>query len=244
MPPTRQRGTVVCNEPHRREIKMQTKAQRRGREPDRQLWERRTTAYRAATGVVTNPVPGDERTYRSGAPGDRGAGPVRRAPGLPGRSLRRSDLSLHLAGGVLAPGGRTAPRPRPALPPDEPADAQRASGVGRELSSQSRRLDRTVADRHRGLARLRAGCLSGVAHLVRLDDLRLLALSELRGVSNSGRARRFARLGCPNSWSAPRTPTSTTSPCGRVTWRAPFRWASTAGHRSSISPVSPTSARC
>ena len=37
---------------------MQTKTQPRGREPDRRLWERRTTAYRAATGVVTNPVPG------------------------------------------------------------------------------------------------------------------------------------------------------------------------------------------
>ena len=42
---------------------MQTKAQRPGREPDRQLWERRTAAYRAAAGVVTKPVPGgDART--------------------------------------------------------------------------------------------------------------------------------------------------------------------------------------
>ncbi len=37
---------------------MQTKEQRPVRGPDRQLWERRTTAYRLATGVVTNPAPG------------------------------------------------------------------------------------------------------------------------------------------------------------------------------------------
>lgn len=37
---------------------MQTTARRLGREPDRQLWEARTTAYRAATGSGTNPAPG------------------------------------------------------------------------------------------------------------------------------------------------------------------------------------------
>ncbi len=37
---------------------MLSKAQRRSRELDRQLWESRTTAYRAATGVVTDLAPG------------------------------------------------------------------------------------------------------------------------------------------------------------------------------------------
>jgi hypothetical protein len=36
---------------------MQTTAPRDSRQPDRQLWEARTTAYRAATGVVTTRVP-------------------------------------------------------------------------------------------------------------------------------------------------------------------------------------------
>jgi hypothetical protein len=37
---------------------MQTKAPLLSREPDRQLWEGTTIAYRAATRVVTNPAPG------------------------------------------------------------------------------------------------------------------------------------------------------------------------------------------
>jgi hypothetical protein len=113
---------------------------------------------------------------------------VRGALHGPRRPLHRSGLSVHLARSVLAARGAAAPRHRPPVPPDESADAQRAQSAERAIPTIPRTLDRAVADRHRGLAPPWPGRLQGVAHIVRFDDLRQLALSHPRGVPDSSRA--------------------------------------------------------